>query len=82
MLAASWLFIMLSTLGKLSSKLTLNLGVRYDNFGFFTEWNQRQSVGHFPTGKILIPNDSQSRIHPVFQQFKGSLRHSGRTRIA
>ncbi len=56
---------------KVTSKLTLNLGLRYDNFGFFTDWKNRAAVGDFQTGRILIQDGSRSLVHPVFRQFDG-----------
>lgn len=54
---------------KVTQRLTLNLGLRYDNLGFFDEWNQRAAVGDFATGKVLIPSGSRGGVHPVFRQF-------------
>ncbi|MEP7366424.1 MAG: TonB-dependent receptor, partial [Acidobacteriota bacterium] len=54
---------------KVTQRLTLNFGLRYDNFGFFREYNKRAAVGDFVTGKIIIPDGSSGLIHPVFKQF-------------
>lgn len=54
---------------KITRRLTLNLGLRYDNFGFFEDWNGRAAVGDFQTGRIIIPDGSQSKIHPAYQPF-------------
>ena len=54
---------------KVTQRLTLNFGLRYDNFGFFREYNKRAAVGDFATGKIIIPDGSSGLIHPAFQQF-------------
>lgn len=54
---------------KVTPRLTLNLGVRYDNFGYFEEWNGRSAVGDFRTGQIIIPDGSSSKIHPAYQRF-------------
>jgi hypothetical protein len=54
---------------KATSRLTLNFGLRYDNFGLFTERNGRAAVGDFATGKVLIPNGSTALVNPVFRQF-------------
>jgi hypothetical protein len=54
---------------KVTPRLTLNFGLRYDNFGLFDERNGRAAVGDFRTGKILIPTGSASLIHPAFRQF-------------
>ncbi len=56
---------------KLTPRLTLNFGLRYDNFGLFVERNGRAAVGDFKTGKIIIPEGSAGLIHPVFQSFAG-----------
>ncbi|HUG82092.1 MAG TPA: TonB-dependent receptor, partial [Bryobacterales bacterium] len=54
---------------KVTPRLTLNLGLRYDNFGYFDEWNGRAAVGDFNTGKVLIPEGSLGLIHPAYQPF-------------
>ncbi|MDP2996145.1 MAG: TonB-dependent receptor [Bryobacterales bacterium] len=54
---------------KITSRLTINLGLRWDHFGFFEEMNGRAAVGNFRTGKIAIQEGSQSLILPVFQSF-------------
>ncbi|HUS07591.1 MAG TPA: TonB-dependent receptor, partial [Bryobacteraceae bacterium] len=54
---------------KMTQKLTLNLGLRYDRFGFFEEMNKRASGGNFRLGKILIPQGSEALIQPSFQPF-------------
>ncbi|HWB87513.1 MAG TPA: TonB-dependent receptor [Bryobacteraceae bacterium] len=55
---------------KVNSRLTLNLGIRYDSLGFFEEMNKRASAVDFATGKIVIPNQSQSLIQPAFLPFQ------------
>src|SRR5262249_28074411 len=54
---------------KITPRLTLNLGLRWDHFGFFEEMNKRAANASFRTGQIAIPHDSQSLILPVFQPF-------------
>ncbi len=54
---------------KVTQRLTLSFGLRYDNFGFFREYKRRAAVGDFLSGRIIIPNGSASLIHPAFQQF-------------
>lgn len=54
---------------KVTPRLTLNLGLRYDNFGFFEEEFGRAAVADFATGKVVIPDSSTGNIHPAFQQF-------------
>jgi hypothetical protein len=54
---------------KVTPRLTLNLGLRYDNFGFFEDWNGRAAVGDFATGKIIIPDGSQGSIHAAYAPF-------------
>jgi hypothetical protein len=54
---------------KISSRLTLNLGLRYDRFGFFEEMNKRSTGASFSTGKIVIQQRSEDLILPVFQPF-------------
>jgi len=54
---------------KVTPRLTLNLGLRYDNFGFFEEEFGRAAVADFATGRIVIPRGSSGLIHPAFQQF-------------
>jgi len=54
---------------KVTSKLTLNLGLRYDRFGFFRETNLQSAASDFSLGKVVIQNNSQNLIQPAFQQF-------------
>jgi hypothetical protein len=54
---------------KVTPRLTLNLGLRYDNFGFFEEEYGRAAVADFATGQIVIPDGSAAQVHPAFQQF-------------
>jgi hypothetical protein len=54
---------------KVTQRLTLNLGLRYDNFGFFEDWKNRAAVADFQSGKILIPDGSQNKIQPAYQPF-------------
>lgn len=55
---------------KAAPNLTLNFGLRYDYFGYFTERNGRAAIGDFDSGKILIPRGSLSRIRPEFAPFQ------------
>ena len=54
---------------KVTSRLTINLGMRWDRFGFFEEMNGRAAVGNFATGQIAVQEGKQSLILPVFQPF-------------
>ena len=54
---------------KVTPKLTLNLGLRYDRFGFFEEMNKRATGASFSTGEIVIQHGSESLVLPVFQPF-------------
>lgn len=54
---------------KVTPKLTLNLGLRWDRFGFFEEMNKRSTGASFSTGKIVIQRGSEPLILPVFQPF-------------
>jgi len=54
---------------KITPKLTLNLGLRYDRFGFFEEMNKRSAKGSFALGKIVIQHGSEPNIQQVFQPF-------------
>ncbi|MGH9632165.1 MAG: TonB-dependent receptor domain-containing protein, partial [Bryobacteraceae bacterium] len=54
---------------KVTPRLTLNLGLRYDNFGFFEEQYGRAAVADYNSGRILIPDGSSGLVHPAFQQF-------------
>jgi hypothetical protein len=54
---------------KVTPRLTLNYGIRYDQFGFFEEMDKRAAVANFRTGKILIAPGSEALIHPDFKQF-------------
>jgi hypothetical protein len=51
---------------KLTSKLTLNLGLRYDYFGFFTATHGRGAEANFAAGKILIQDGASANIQPAF----------------
>ncbi|MFO0502881.1 MAG: carboxypeptidase regulatory-like domain-containing protein [Acidobacteriota bacterium] len=62
---------------KVTQRLTLNYGIRYDYFGYWSEINGRQAVSDMQTGKILIPDGSLSKVHPVFQQFSASYIEAG-----
>jgi hypothetical protein len=54
---------------KITAKLTLNLGLRYDRFGFFEEMNKRSAKGDFALGKIVIQHSSETNIQQSFQQY-------------
>jgi len=54
---------------KVTSRLTLNYGIRYDNLGYWNELNGRQAVADMQTGKIVIPDGSTSKIQPAFLPF-------------
>lgn len=57
---------------KVTQRLTLNYGIRYDYFGYWSEIHGRQAVSDMQTGKIMIPDGSLSKVHPAFKQFAGS----------
>ena len=54
---------------KVTPKLTVSLGLRYDFFGFFEEMNKRAAMADFKTGKILIPHGGSVNILPEFAAF-------------
>jgi hypothetical protein len=62
---------------KVTPRLTLNLGLRYDNFGFFEEEFGRAAVADFATGRIVIPDGSAGSVHPAFQQFSSRYTEAG-----
>ena len=62
---------------KVTPRLTLNLGLRYDNFGFFEEEFGRAAVGDFATGKVVIPDGSSGNVHPAFSQFADRYAEAG-----
>ena len=62
---------------KVTPRLTLNLGLRYDNFGFFEEEFGRAAVADFATGRIVIPDGSAGQVHPAFQQFSSRYVEAG-----
>lgn len=62
---------------KLTSRLTLNYGLRYDNYGYWNETNGRAAVSDMSTGKILIPNGSLAKVHPAFQSFASRFIEAG-----
>jgi hypothetical protein len=49
--------------------LTLNLGLRYDKFGFFFPTDLREATGDVQTGQIIIPSGSSGLIQPAFQPY-------------
>lgn len=55
---------------KVTSRLTVNFGLRYDHLGFFEEMNKRQSAFDIQTGKVVLPNNSQTLIQPAFLPFQ------------
>ena len=57
---------------KVTSRLTVNLGIRYDRLGMMEEMNKRASAIDFSNGKIIIPDNSQSLIQPAFQPFQNT----------
>lgn len=52
-----------------TQKLTLDLGLRYDNYGFFSERNLREATGDVGTGQIVIPSGSTNLIQPAFYPY-------------
>jgi hypothetical protein len=54
---------------KVTTRLTLNYGLRYDHYGYWTEQFGRAAVADMQTGKILIPDGSRALVHPAFQRF-------------
>lgn len=62
---------------KVTPRLTLNLGLRYDNFGFFEEQYGRAAVVDYNSGQILIPDGSAGEIHSAFQQFSSRYIEAG-----
>jgi hypothetical protein len=51
---------------KLSSKLTINAGIRYEFHPNWTEANGLQSVFDVGSGQIVVPDGSLSKISPIF----------------
>jgi hypothetical protein len=62
---------------KVTPRLTLNLGLRYDNFGFFEERFGRAATADFASGRIIIPDGSAGEIHPAFAQFSSRYIEAG-----
>jgi hypothetical protein len=54
---------------KITPNLTVNLGIRYDNYGFFRPSDQRYANADVNNGKIVIPDGSSDLIQPAFQPF-------------
>jgi hypothetical protein len=50
---------------KVSQRLTLNLGLRYELHPNWTEANGLLSTFDLATGKIVVPNGSLSRVNPL-----------------
>ena len=60
---------------KVTPRLTLNLGLRYDNFGFFEEQYGRAAVADFNSGHRNPRR--QREVHPAFQQFSTGMSKPG-----
>jgi outer membrane receptor protein involved in Fe transport len=54
---------------RLGSKLSLYLGVRYDNFGFFSEENGWYANANYDRGLVIVPDGSLSKVHPAFAPY-------------
>lgn len=54
---------------KPTPRLTVNLGMRYDNLGFFRPGDQRYANADTMNGKIIIPDGTVNMIQPAFQPF-------------
>lgn len=52
-----------------TQKLTLDLGLRYDNFGMFFPTNLLMASGNVATGQIVIPSGSANLVSPAFQPY-------------
>lgn len=51
---------------KVSRKLTLNLGLRYEHHPYWTEENGLSSLFDVDSGKVVVPDGSLSRVSPLF----------------
>jgi len=51
---------------KVNTKLTLNLGIRYEFHPNWSEVNGLQSIFDVGTGQIVIPDGASSKISPIF----------------
>ena len=52
---------------KLTSRFTLNWGIRYENFGVYTEGGDRIHNFDPATGSVVVPNENaRSQINPLF----------------
>ncbi len=51
---------------KVSSKLTINAGIRYELHPNWSEVNGLQSVFDIASGQIVVPDGSLSKISPIF----------------
>lgn len=52
---------------KLTPRLTLNLEIRYENFGVYTEEGDRIHSFDPATGSVVVPNESaRGKINPLF----------------
>ncbi len=67
---------------KATPNLTLNLGLRYDNLGFFYPTDNRGSNSDFATGQIVIPNGSQSLIQGAFQPYSSLFITTGQAGVS
>lgn len=50
---------------KITSSLTLNIGLRYEYHPGYSEANGQQSVFDIETGKIVVPDGALSRVSPL-----------------
>lgn len=55
---------------RIGSKLSLYLGLRYDNFGFFEEKNGWYASTNFARGQVVVPDGSLAKIHPSYEQYR------------
>jgi hypothetical protein len=55
---------------RVGAKLSLYLGLRYDNFGFFQEKNGWYASANFARGQVVVPDGSLSKVQPAYDAFK------------
>lgn len=61
---------------KPTANLTLNLGIRYDNYGFFRPGDQRYANADVNNGKIIIPDGTLDLVQTAFAPFNSTFEYA------
>lgn len=62
---------------KPSANLTINLGLRYDNYGFFRPGDQRYANADVVNGRIVIPDGTLNLVQSAFAPFTSTFESAG-----